>query len=317
VNITINGATDNQAPTDINLSTTTVQENSLNVLLGTLSTVDPDNVSGFTYTLIDNAGGRFELLNGNEIHVARGDLLDADLDPAHDITVQVIDLGGASHTETITINLTDMTSVPTFSGGTSGTADIVDGTGNLLVGDNLDGGGGSDRLYGGEGNDALNGANGADALYGQGGDDSLIGDQNDDIVLDGGSGADNLTGGQGVDVLIGGTGADIMDGGGQTDRFIWRAEDVGTGIDVINNLGTGGSAGTDILQIGDVLTGYSGGSTVGFVQVLDSGGNALVQVDANGGGDNWTTLVQVNSASVASVTAALDLTTYTRTDHIG
>ncbi|HUP94198.1 MAG TPA: cadherin domain-containing protein [Burkholderiales bacterium] len=312
--ISVTDVVESQGPTDIDLSVTSVQENSLNVLLGTLSTVDPDDTSGFTYTLLDNAGGRFELLNGNEIHVARGDLLDYEVATSHDITVQVVDPDSASYTETITIDITDMLSVGSFTDGPPTSIDIVDGTSS---GDNLNGGGLADRLYGGQGNDILNGENGADALFGQGGDDSLIGDQNDDIVLDGGSGADSLLGGQGVDVLVGGTGADIMDGGGQVDRFIWRAEDLGTGIDQINNLETT-TGQADILQIGDVLTGYSGGSTAGFLQVIDGGGgNALVQVDPNGG-SSWTTLVQLNGTTAASVTASVfDLATYTRTDHVG
>ena len=310
--ISVTDVVENQAPTDINLSTTTVQENSLNVLLGTLSTVDPDDVSGFTYTLTDNAGGRFELLNGNEIHVARGDLLDYEVATSHQITVQVVDTGGASYTETITINLTDMTSVSTFTDPNPPAADVVDGTGGV---DNLDGGGLNDRLYGGEGNDNLSGGAGADALYGQGGVDTLNGDQDADIVLDGGAGNDILNGGTGNDILVGGIGADIMNGGTGADRFIWRAEDVGTDVDQINAFASG-----DILQVGDVLTGYSGvGSTLGFVQVISGGGpgNVLVQVDANGGGDSWTTLVQVNTTTVAAVTSALDFTTFTRTDYIG
>ena len=315
--IGVTDVVESAAPTDIDLSATSVTENSLNVLLGTLSTVDPDDASGFTYTLLDNAGGRFELLNGNEIHVARGDLLDREVATSHDITVQVVDPDSASYTETLTINITDMTSVASFTDAPPTTDDLVDGDDNA---NSLNGGGGVDRLYGGQGNDTLNGANGADALFGQGGDDSLVGDQNDDIVLDGGSGADNLLGGRGIDVLIGGTGADIMDGGGQSDRFIWRAEDLGTGVDQISNLQTTTDQ-ADILQIGDVLTGYAGGDSTGFVQVIDDGsGNALVQVDANGGGDAWTTLVQLNGATAAAVTAAtglLDLTTYTRSDFVG
>lgn len=263
--INVTDVPENQAPTDIILSNTSVQENSLNVFLGTLSTVDPDDVSGFTYTLIDSAGGRFELLNGNQIHVARGDLLDFEVATSHQIEVKVEDSDGGIYTEVININLTDMASVTSF-GGTGG-ADIVDGTnGN----NSLNGAGGDDRLYGGEGNDTLIGGNGLDALYGQGGNDILSGDLQSDFVLDGGVGNDSLTGGGGNDVLIGGIGADTMDGGGNNDLFIWRAEDLGTGLDVINNFGPGtGPNGTDTLQIGDLLVGYMEGVSTNASRIND------------------------------------------------
>jgi Ca2+-binding RTX toxin-like protein len=311
VTISVTDVVENQAPTDINLSNNTVQENSLNnVLVGVLSTVDPDNASGFTYTLVDNAGGRFKLVNGNEIQIARGDLLDREAAGSHEITVRVEDTGGASYTEILTINLSDMTSVPSFDG-TNG-ADIVDGTSgnNSLSGDS-----GNDRLYGGEGNDTLSGGAGLDALYGQGGNDILRGDNADDIVLDGGMGDDILFGDNGSDFLIGGIGVDTMDGGSGNDRFIWRAEDLCTGLDVINNF-----SGTDTLRIGDLLEGYVEGvsTKTDFVQVTNlGGGNVMLSVDANGGGANFVDLAQINAATVTAVTNALDWTTYAHTDYIG
>jgi VCBS repeat-containing protein len=312
VNITINGATDNQAPTDLTLSNNTIQETSLNnTVVGTLSTTDPDNVSGFSYTLIDNAGGRFKVdVSTGVVSLARTDLIDFEFDstPTHDIVVQVVDLGGATYSETFTINVTNFTNITTTN-----QADVIDGTSGIDV---VNADNGEDRVYGGEGDDVLSGQNGADALYGQGGADTLNGDGAADIVLDGGDGNDILNGGGANDILIGGKGADTFNVSDGNDRMIWRAEDLGTGIDVVNNL-TGG----DILQIGDVLTGYSGGSSIGFVQVVGNVTNILVQVDPNGGGDSWTTLAQVTLAptlaNITTVTNALDLTTYTRTAEIG
>ncbi|HJU73318.1 MAG TPA: cadherin domain-containing protein [Gemmatimonadaceae bacterium] len=311
VTISVTDVVENQAPTDINLSNNTVQENSLNdIVVGVLSTVDPDDASGFTYTLLDNAGGRFKLVNGNEIQVARGDLLDREAAGSHDITVRVEDGDGASYIETLTINLDDMTSLAAF-GGNNG-ADIVDGT----SGDNvLSGGNGDDRLYGGAGNDTLSGGTGLDALYGQGGNDTLHGEQDNDFVLDGGVGNDNLNGANGSDALIGGIGADTMNGGNGTDTFIWRAEDLGTGLDVIDGFASG-----DRLQIGDLLQGYAEGESdkSQFVQVTSiAGGAVIVGVDANGSGANYVDLVQINGATVSAVNNALDWTVYAHTDYIG
>jgi len=310
VSITINGATDNQAPTDLTLAGTSIQETSLNnTVVGTLSTTDPDNVSGFTYSLTDNAGGRFKVDGSTGVvSLARTDLIDFEFVPSHSITVKVVDLGGASYTEAFTINITNFTNT-TFTN----QADVADGSGAT---DTFNGLQGDDRIYGGEGDDNLSGGNGADALYGQGGIDTLNGDNSNDIVLDGGGGNDIINGGAGNDTMIGGTGADTFDVSTGTDRMIWRAEDVGTGVDQINGLASG-----DILQIGDVLPGYSGGSSTGFVQVIGNVTNILVQVDGNGGGDSWATLAQVNLAptvgNINTVIAALDLTNYTRTNDIG
>jgi hypothetical protein len=58
-----------------------------------------------------------------------------------------------------------------------------------------------------------------------------------------------------------------------------------------------------------------------FAQAIANGTNILVQVDTNGGGDSWTTVAQVNLsptlANITTVTNALDLTTYTRTNEMG
>jgi Ca2+-binding RTX toxin-like protein len=308
VTINVTDVVENQAPTDINLSNNTVQENSLNnVVVGVLSAVDPDDSSGFTYTLIDNAGGRFKLVNGNEIQVARGDLLDYELAPSHQITVQVQDGDGASYTDSLTINLSDMA----LFLGTNG-PDVVDGT---IGADSLSGLQGNDRLYGGEGNDTLSGGQGVDALYGQGGNDTLSGEQDNDFVLDGGTGNDILNGAQGNDALIGGIGADTMNGGNGTDTFIWRAEDLGTGLDVIDGFASG-----DRLQIGDLLQGYAEGESdkSQFIQVSSiAGGAVIVGVDADGSGTNYVDLVQINGATVSAVTNALDWTVYAHTDYIG
>ena len=88
--------------------------------------------------------------------------------------------------------------------------------GNASIGDEINGGagsddirglGGTDQLFGGEGNDTLNGGKGDDLLYG-----GLDGD-----TLKGGTGDDELYGESGNDVLTGNAGADLLDGGAGID----------------------------------------------------------------------------------------------------
>jgi hypothetical protein len=64
--LTIGVTNVNEAPTDISLTNVSVPENSaVNTVVGALSSLDPDAGDGATYTLIDNAGGRFAISGGN------------------------------------------------------------------------------------------------------------------------------------------------------------------------------------------------------------------------------------------------------------
>ncbi|HEY9662737.1 MAG TPA: DUF4347 domain-containing protein, partial [Allocoleopsis sp.] len=65
----------NQAPTDMSLSNVTISENSPNgTVVGWLSTTDPDSGESFSYTLLNDAGGRF-IVSGNQIYVLNSSLL--------------------------------------------------------------------------------------------------------------------------------------------------------------------------------------------------------------------------------------------------
>jgi Ca2+-binding RTX toxin-like protein len=99
----------NDAPDDIGLTNTTIAEGAADgTLVGILSSSDADAPLGdtATYTLEDDAGGRFVIV-GNEIRVADGSLLDYETSTTHQITVRVTDAGGATYDETFTITLTD------------------------------------------------------------------------------------------------------------------------------------------------------------------------------------------------------------------
>jgi Ca2+-binding RTX toxin-like protein len=152
----------------------------------------------------------------------------------------------------------------------------------------LSGGKGNDALIGGAGNDLLAGGLGNDRLQGGAGDDDLNGGAGDDI----------LNGGAGDDTLYGGAGDDTLYGGAGNDTYVYSTlADRGSGQEIVGDFSKGGSHGTDVLDLSQLLhtfAGYNG--TIAF-----SGGylrfdtsdhaNTVVQVDPNGGGKNWITLV--------------------------
>ncbi|MEP3825084.1 DUF4347 domain-containing protein, partial [Marinobacter sp.] len=89
-------------------------ENSPNgTVVGTLSTIDPDRGDSFSYTLVDNAGGRFDIDSvSGDITVLDASLIDYETAASHNITVRVTDAGGLSYDEIFTIQVTDTNEAP-------------------------------------------------------------------------------------------------------------------------------------------------------------------------------------------------------------
>jgi Ca2+-binding RTX toxin-like protein len=126
---------------------------------------------------------------------------------------------------------------------------------------------------------------------------ALMGGRGDSVLI-GGSGDDQITGGPGKDIIRGGGGDDVLSGGAGDDAFVYTSlADAGTGKEVIADFDKGGLHGKDVLDVSQLLRslpGYNG--TIAF-----SGGylrfdtsdhvNTVVQVDPDGGGNHWTTLV--------------------------
>ena len=159
--------TDNTAPIEIGLSDSSVVEHSqTGTVIGSLWTIDPDFDDTSTYTLINDAGGRFEIVDGNLV-VKDGSLLDYETAQSHQITVEVRDSEGNVHTANMTIDVFDA-------------VDIWKGTAA------------NDRLLGSDGADLVQGLTGNDTLYGLAGDD----------ILTGGAGKDLLYGGAGRDTFV-------------------------------------------------------------------------------------------------------------------
>jgi Ca2+-binding RTX toxin-like protein len=106
----------NARPTSIGLSSSTVNENSThNTVVGTLSNIDPDGADSPIYTLLDSAGGRFQIANGNQIVVSSSAALNFEAAANHLIRVRVTDRGGAglSHDSDITLSVNNLNEAPT------------------------------------------------------------------------------------------------------------------------------------------------------------------------------------------------------------
>lgn len=151
-------------------------------VVGTLAS--PAAGPGAAFSLIDDAGGRFQIV-GNQLQVADGLLLDYEQNTSHTVTVRVID-GADTVDFDLTIDVTDVN--PETISNSSSTGYVLHGG---ALADAITSGSGNDDIVGGAGEDTLNGGAGSD-------------------TIDGGNGADIITGGADADQLSGGTGNDTF-----------------------------------------------------------------------------------------------------------
>ncbi len=129
---TLTSPNSGSAPTNIALSANSVAENSANnTVIGALTTTDPDAGDSHTYSLTDNAGGRFGI-SGNQLVVANGSLLDFETNTSHTVTVLSTDSTGLSFSKNFTINVTNVNEAPTttvtLQDGVNGYAGTIDTT---------------------------------------------------------------------------------------------------------------------------------------------------------------------------------------------
>jgi Ca2+-binding RTX toxin-like protein len=112
----------NEAPANATLGGGTVAENAANgTVVGTVAGTDPDAGSVLTYSLVNNAGGRFAInANTGVITVANGSLLDYETAPSQTIVVRVTDQGGLTFDKTFAIAVTNVNEAPTAAALTSG-----------------------------------------------------------------------------------------------------------------------------------------------------------------------------------------------------
>ncbi len=260
--------TGNNAPSDIALAGVSVVENAVNgTVIGTLTGTDADG-GALTFTLIDSAGGRFRIANGNQLVVNDGTLLDYDTSQTHSITVQVTDSSGLSYIESFTIALQNVV----------GVTQTGDGAGNTLTGT-----GEEDTLNGGAGNDTLRGLGGNDTLLGGTGSDTL----------DGGTGADTMTGGAGNDTYEVDDAGDVVSeaGGGGSDlvRSTLAAYTLGANVENLTFAGSGDFAGTGN-GAANTITGGGGNDTLLGLAGNDTlvGGTGNDRLDGGTGSDDMT-----------------------------
>ena len=196
-------------------------------LLGTLSAVDDNHVSGFTYRLV-SGGPDFAVTAAGEISRLNTPLA---INSVYEIAVEVRAPDGLTRTETITIQTgSDLVNTITLTGTNDHLAfggqrnDVITGsTGD----DEIFGQAGSDRLFGGDGNDRLSGGSGVDSIFGDAGNDVITGDLNNDSIF-GGAGDDTIiwnalngTAADGRDFIDGGdngAGGDTFVVNGRADR---------------------------------------------------------------------------------------------------
>jgi serralysin len=207
--------------------------------------------------------------------------------------------------------------------GSQGANSLNGGAGN----DYLVGLGGNDFLLGGAGNDNMAGGQGNDIYYVDSGDwvieaagegDDLAvafssfalraGESVETLSAAEGGAAINLTGNALAQSLYGNDGANILTGGGGADYLIGGA---GADIFVLSNAAVTSPGPANISTIAD----YASGDVVDVTQILSVaagtdviGGGYLkvtaggqIQVDLNGGGDQWVTLSNVNGSGAVTV----------------
>ncbi|WP_136417620.1 cadherin domain-containing protein [Herbaspirillum sp. ST 5-3] len=147
-------------------------------------------------------------------------------------------------------------------------------------------------------------------ITGSGNGDSLY-DGEDADTIDGGAGNDTIVAAAGGDNITGGAGLDTMTGGAGDDHFIFADGDSGVGSaarDVINDFTDGGIAGGDVIDLSGLT--WAGvqefigtasfdqtGIGNGQVRYTVTGGNAIVEIDADndGAADMQIMLIGVDS----------------------
>jgi Ca2+-binding RTX toxin-like protein len=108
----------NQAPAGATLATATVAENSLaGTVVGTVVGSDPDAQDTLTYSLVDDAGGRFAIdAASGALTVAGGAAIDFETATSHAIAVRVTDLAGAFGDFNFSISVANVNDLaPAFS----------------------------------------------------------------------------------------------------------------------------------------------------------------------------------------------------------
>lgn len=207
------------------------------------------------------------------------------------------------------------------------TGDLGDDTIFGLAGnDTLLGGGGSDNIFGGDGDDSLAGGSGDDFIFDTSGMDTIAGGDGDDTifgaafgVIDGGLGNDVITASGAGNTIAGGAGDDsitigvagVVTTGAGIDAIILPGTFAASGLNVIVTDFTAGATGDQLdfrqLLAGANSIGYNGGNpfgALGYLRVQQSGADAVIDWDSNGGGDGFVPIVTLQGVTASALTTA-------------
>ena len=134
---TLTTANSNDGPDDLALSNAAVNENVADgTVVGTATGSDVDVGDVLSYSLTDDAGGRFAIDSSTgEITVADGSALDHEAADSHDVTVRVTDAAGSTYDETFTINVGDVNEGPVATDDTGTTSETASVTVDVLADD--------------------------------------------------------------------------------------------------------------------------------------------------------------------------------------
>ena len=263
-NVTLDITAVNDAPTNLQITNIEIEENSaVGTLLGELSVSDPDQGDTIAYAIENSEGADLFEINGNQVLVKAGAVLDFETQETYNLTISATDQGGLTTQNTFIIQLLDVVEDTTIIG--TSADDVLEGSVND---DQIEGLAGDDILRGNEGNDVLIGGAGRDHLYGGEGSDTADystsnsgvsislttfgfrpygvgfgGDATGDRLYD----IENIVGSNFNDVLIGdnqdnslegGEGNDYLIGGSGSDSFVFKE---GDGRDTILDFDADGS----------------------------------------------------------------------------
>ncbi|MEQ1518975.1 MAG: Calx-beta domain-containing protein, partial [Usitatibacteraceae bacterium] len=281
----VNDDVPNAAPTDINWSSQNVPNSNMpgTGSIASLSTVDPDNASGFTYALASGSSTGFSVSSGGTV-TRTGSGMGTNQTYTVNVTSTDAAGSGASITESFVIR-TATTNSDTLSAATANDTIFYAG-------------GGTDTVTGGAGNDTLNGQDGNDTLTGGAGNDTLNGGGDAsglrDVAVYSGNLSDltfTATGGNSLSARdwVGTQGTDSLN-----DIETLRVNGVNFAVNIDGNGGSNfgsstsnssqalfGRGGTDTLRGGnaaDILNGGTGNDTVN----AGSGNDLIVQASTEG-----------------------------------
>ena len=112
--VTLSLSNVNEAPTGITLSGGSAPENSPGgTIIATASGIDPDAGTAFTWSLTDNAGGRFLIYQTGQIAIIDSGLINYETASSYQVTVRAADQGGLYVDKSFTLNLTNVNEAPT------------------------------------------------------------------------------------------------------------------------------------------------------------------------------------------------------------